>query len=222
MPAPSNTTEQAQDTTGTGGPAAALVDYARRIATEYHARHGCPITRDALRARRQAYEEARNAAGEAWCDDIGLVFTTASGRPVEPSNFRRSFATACAKAGVRKIHVHATRKTCASLLVALDVHPRAAMQTLRHSQIVVTMNIYSEVSSEVTRKPTNASATNSPHKPQSTLVGRRSDMVATSHRGGHHAYAVAHAGGAPVSQRLIAAWGWLTVSVRCVILSSAF
>ncbi|MFI7453478.1 hypothetical protein ACIBQX_38730 [Nonomuraea sp. NPDC049714] len=46
----------------------------------------------------------------------------------------------------------ATRKTCASLLVALDVHPRVAMQILRHSQIAVTMNIYSEVSSEETRK----------------------------------------------------------------------
>ncbi|WP_250213935.1 tyrosine-type recombinase/integrase [Acrocarpospora catenulata] len=69
-----------------------------------------------------------------------------------PSNFRRSFANACAKADVRRVHVHATRKTCASLLVALDVHPRVAMQILRHSQISVTMNIYSEVSSEETRK----------------------------------------------------------------------
>jgi integrase len=48
--------------------------------------------------------------------------------------------------------VHATRKTCASLLVALDVHPRVAMQVLRHSQISVTMNIYSEVSSDSTRR----------------------------------------------------------------------
>ncbi|WP_084959571.1 DUF2637 domain-containing protein [Thermoactinospora rubra] len=33
------------------GPAAALVDYARRVAAEHHAKHGKPITRDALRAR---------------------------------------------------------------------------------------------------------------------------------------------------------------------------
>jgi integrase len=71
---------------------------------------------------------------------------------VEPRNFNRSFATACRKAGVRLIPVHATRKTCASLLVALDVHPRVAMQILRHSQISVTMNVYSEVSSTATRK----------------------------------------------------------------------
>lgn len=109
------------------------------------------IVTTALRARQRARDESREAAGEAW-QETGLVFSTASGRPVEPSNFRRSFANACAKAGVRKVHVHATRKTCASLLVALDVHPRVAMQILRHSQISVTMNVYSEVSSEETRK----------------------------------------------------------------------
>ena len=41
-------------------------------------------------------------------------------------------------------------RTCASLLVALDVHPRVAMQILRHSQIAVTMNVYSEVYSAET------------------------------------------------------------------------
>jgi hypothetical protein len=35
--------------------------------------------------------------------------------------------------------------------VALDVHPRVAMQILGHSQISVIMNICSEVSSEETR-----------------------------------------------------------------------
>ncbi|MFG1711033.1 tyrosine-type recombinase/integrase [Nonomuraea sp. M3C6] len=105
----------------------------------------------ALRARQQARNTAREAAGDGW-QNAGLVFTTATGRPIEPSNFRRSFANACAKAGVRKVHVHATCKTCASLLVALDVHPRVAMQILRHSQISVTMNVYSEVSSAETRQ----------------------------------------------------------------------
>jgi integrase len=45
-----------------------------------------------------------------------------------------------------------TRRTCASLLLALDVHPRVAMAILRHRQIAVTMNVYSEVSSTETRE----------------------------------------------------------------------
>lgn len=47
-------------------------------------------------------------------------------------------------AGVPLIRVHDTRHTCASLLAALDVHPRVAMQILRHSQISLTMNIYTQ------------------------------------------------------------------------------
>jgi hypothetical protein len=46
----------------------------------------------------------------------------------------------------------ATRRTCASLLVALDVHPRVAMAILRHSKIAVTMEIYSQVSSASTKE----------------------------------------------------------------------
>jgi integrase len=47
--------------------------------------------------------------------------------------------------------VHGTRKTCGSLLAVLDVHPRVAMQILRHSKIAVTMETYTEVPSSATR-----------------------------------------------------------------------
>ena len=43
------------------------------------------------------------------------------------------------------------RETCGSLLGALDVHPRVAMQILRHSKIAVTMEIYTEIPSASTR-----------------------------------------------------------------------
>jgi hypothetical protein len=41
---------------------------------------------------------------------------------------------------------------CASLLVAMVVRPQVVMQILRHSQIAVTMNVYSEVTSAETRE----------------------------------------------------------------------
>ena len=108
------------------------------------------ICTTALKERRERQDGWRDAAGPAW-QGTDLVISTRFGLPVEPRNFHRDFKTRCAKAGVRPISVHATRRTCASLLVALDVHPRVAMQVLRHSQIAITMNVYSEVSSAETR-----------------------------------------------------------------------
>jgi integrase len=79
------------------------------------------------------------------------VFTTRYGTPIEPRNFSRSFDRCIGKAQVTRITVHGTRKTCGSLLAALDVHPRVAMQILRQSKIAVTMEIYTEVPSAATR-----------------------------------------------------------------------
>lgn len=53
---------------------------------------------------------------------------------------------------MRKITVHDARRTCGSLLADLDVHPCVAMRILRHAQFAVTMEIYTEVSSEKTRE----------------------------------------------------------------------
>ena len=79
------------------------------------------------------------------------MFTTRHGTPIEPRNFNRSFDRRIIKAEVSKITVHGTRKTCGSPAPALDVHPRLAMQLLRHSKIAVTMEIYTEVPSAATR-----------------------------------------------------------------------
>jgi integrase len=93
-----------------------------------------------LDAALQLRAAGRNRMTDAW-QDGNLVFTTTLGTPYEPRNFARHFALRCKKAGVRYIKVHDTRRTCASLLVALDVHPRVAMQILRHTQISVTSSV---------------------------------------------------------------------------------
>jgi integrase len=105
----------------------------------------------ALQQRRSTQNRHRLRAGEAWADS-GLVLTTRLGDPVDPRNFHRRFKERARSAGVPVVSVHATRRTCASLLVALDVHPRVAMAILRHSKIAVTMEVYSQVSSVETRK----------------------------------------------------------------------
>ena len=104
----------------------------------------------ALRIRQVQQQADRTRAAGAWVD-TGLVFTTRHGTAVEPRNFSRSFDRCIVKAQVPRITVHGTRKTCGSLLAALDVHPRVAMQILRHSKIAVTMEIYTEIPSAATR-----------------------------------------------------------------------
>jgi integrase len=58
---------------------------------------------------------------------------------------------AMCEAGVRKITVHDGRRSCGTLLADLDVHPRVAMQILRHAQFSPTMEIYALASSAATR-----------------------------------------------------------------------
>ena len=60
-------------------------------------------------------------------------------------------ASAANRPSLTRITVHGTRKTCASLLAALDVHPRVAMRILRHSKIAFTMEIYTGAPSDATR-----------------------------------------------------------------------
>ncbi|TYB49331.1 site-specific integrase [Actinomadura chibensis] len=108
------------------------------------------VCTSALRVRERQLAEARDTAGDDWQAN-DLVFTTRTGRAIEPRNVNRAFESRCAAAGVRVIRVHDTRHTCGKLLAALDVHPRVAMQILRHSRISITMEIYTEVPSEDTR-----------------------------------------------------------------------
>jgi integrase len=109
------------------------------------------ICASALRLRRTQQDAARDAAAGLW-QETGLVFTTRWGTSIEPRNFNRSFAIRIRAAGVRPITPHDARRTCGSLLAALDVHPRVAMQILRHSRVSLTMEIYTIVPSKDTRE----------------------------------------------------------------------
>lgn len=100
---------------------------------------------DALRRHRARQMEDRLMAGSMWKDDWGLVFTTATGRPLQGTNVTRTFQQLLAKAALRRQRFHDLRHSCASLLLAQGVHPRVVMETLGHSQIGLTMNTYSHV-----------------------------------------------------------------------------
>jgi integrase len=103
-----------------------------------------------VRVESARQQTAQHDAGPIW-QGGGLIFTTQFGTPVEPRNFNRSWDSRIAKAKIRKITVHDGRRTCATLLVDLDIHPRQVMRILRHAQFAVTMEIYAQASSAKTR-----------------------------------------------------------------------
>jgi integrase len=83
----------------------------------------------ALALHRTGQDRMRESAGPMW-HESDFIFTTRYGTPIEPRNFNRYWNRRCDAAGVRRITVRDARRTCASLLADLDVHPRVAMQIL--------------------------------------------------------------------------------------------
>ncbi len=104
-----------------------------------------------LRWQRMRQTAMRNAAGDQW-KETGYVFTTRTGRPIEPRNLYRSFTRVAGTAGLRVIRLHDARHGCATLLTAAGVAPRVVMEILGHSQIAVTMNIYAHVVQDTQRE----------------------------------------------------------------------
>lgn len=92
----------------------------------------------------------RSNLGDAW-DDTGLVFTTRTGRPVEPRNLVRSFHRICDRHGLRVIKVHHLRHTTATLLKNLGVPAQDAQIILGHSRLAVTLEIYTHEDREAQR-----------------------------------------------------------------------
>jgi len=112
--------------------------------------------------KRQDQQVTRAASG--WLDH-DLVFTTATGRPIEPRNFVRTFEYLCAAAGVRRIRVHDLRRTVASLLNKLGIPARDAQLILGHTRISLTQEIYTQVDQE--------SRTDALNRMQGLLAGDR-------------------------------------------------
>jgi integrase len=78
--------------------------------------------------------------------DQGLVFTTDTGGPINPSNLRqRSFAPLLKRAGLPHMRFHDLRHTCATLLLSRGVHPKFVQELLGHATIAITLDTYSHV-----------------------------------------------------------------------------
>lgn len=108
-----------------------------------------------LRSHRVRQAAEALALGPAWTDS-DLVFTSTVGTVIEPRNLSRLFDQLIAAAEVRRIRFHDLRHTCASLLLAQGVPPRVVMDVLGHSQLAITMDLYTHVMPTALREAADA------------------------------------------------------------------
>lgn len=103
----------------------------------------------ALTSHREQQERERKVAGKKWQPTAGqpdgLIFTTQTGRVIDPRSLNRMLTILCRDANVRRVRVHDLRHTCASLLLASGVDARTIMETLGHSTITMTLDTYAHV-----------------------------------------------------------------------------
>jgi integrase len=100
---------------------------------------------DALRQHRARQAEEKVQRGSAW-DDQGLVFANQFGRPLEGTHvLRRELHPLLRRSGLPIIRFHDLRHTAATLLLGRGVNPKVVSELLGHSQVSITLDIYSHV-----------------------------------------------------------------------------
>jgi integrase len=100
---------------------------------------------DALKGHRKCQYEDRLRLGTLW-QDTGLVFTTATGTPMDGDNLaKRSFGPLLTRAGLPRIRFHDLRHTFATVLLSRGTHPKIAQEMLGHANISQTLDTYSHV-----------------------------------------------------------------------------
>lgn len=95
----------------------------------------------ALRTHRARQAEQRLRAGESW-DDLGLVFTIASGKPIDPRNFRRTFTRITKSAGLGHWTPKELRHTAVSLLSHAGVPIEQVGDVVGHDGVRMTATTY--------------------------------------------------------------------------------
>jgi integrase len=111
----------------------------------------------ALRERHRVEQKELLRAGHAWeGGDWGLVFSNQWGTPLDESRVRQRFREHLVEHAFPPMRFHDLRHQCASLLLVQGTAPRAVMEILGHSQISLTMDLYSHVLPCVHKAAANA------------------------------------------------------------------
>jgi integrase len=104
-----------------------------------------PFALEALKQHRERQREAEITAGPLW-QDHDFVFCTSIGTHLNPTrDMLDQLKVLLKKAGLPDIRFHDLRHSAATLLLSVGVHPKVVQEILGHSQISITMDVYSHV-----------------------------------------------------------------------------
>lgn len=99
---------------------------------------------EVLKQHRVRQLEMRLRVGSTWQEN-DLVFCNMYGRYQHPDHMVEQFQRLLKNAGLPHLRFHDLRHSAATLLLAMGVHPKVVQELLGHSDIGVTMDIYSHV-----------------------------------------------------------------------------
>jgi len=111
---------------------------------------------EALRREQREQLAAKLAAGDAWQDQAGLVFTDSIGRPLYRTAVHRAFHQLLEAAGVPSIPFHGLRHSAATALLAAGVPLRVVSDVLGHAGITITADFYAHVERSLRRDAAEA------------------------------------------------------------------
>lgn len=109
------------------------------------------VTIQALKRHRKQQIQDRLLAGARW-QEGGFVFTSIIGTALCGDNVYKRYRGLQEKAGLPGIPFHSLRHTACSFLAAQGVHPSTAMDVMGHSQVSLTLNVYSHAALEAKRE----------------------------------------------------------------------
>lgn len=99
--------------------------------------------RIALERRAAAQAGERAAAGAAWVDRDGVIFTDPLGRPWAPETVTSAWHALVARSGVKgRLRLHDMRHTAATLALSAGVPVRDVADALGHASPSITLDIY--------------------------------------------------------------------------------
>ena len=127
----------------------------KRLASRRAAKLPAPVV-EAFRRHLSSQRDRVRRLGPLWkgpAVEEGYVFTTTVGTPERGDNLlSRSLKPLLKGAGLPEYNFQTLRRSNATFLVLLDIHPRTAMRWLGHSDVAITMKIYQQAPGELQEK----------------------------------------------------------------------